>query len=179
MYYDSNFQACNYENVEALLQYHNDYLSRQVTILLRKQFTRGCYDHGLRGLPTLLRVVLRLKVKRGDEDDAVCDAIKALLKQLDISWMDSDRSFTTEILRVISIFIYDFTELEAAAAAASTASEATDGRKSKTDDEKLHRDYATSEIRKGALTTLVKSKPYLKCIIKAKKIRVPGIPRFC
>ncbi len=127
--------------METCLARHSDFLSRQVTILLRKQFTRNSFNSDLQGLPTLSRVVLRLRITASSENDpALCDAIRALLKQLDISWMDSDRKLTTEILRVIAIFIYDFTRLSL-----STSTE-------KAKNEKLR----VASSPKGALTTLVK-----------------------
>ena len=85
-----------------MLEAHVVFLCRQLTLLLRKHFTnslearkRPC------GLPTLLRVVLKL-----DHDGkALRDVINVLLKQLDISWMDTDVSLTQEILSIIAIFV--------------------------------------------------------------------------
>ena len=85
-----------------MLEAHVVFLCRQLTLLLRKHFTnslearkRPC------GLPTLLRVVLKL-----DHDGkALRDVINVLLKQLDISWMDTDVSLTQEILNIIAIFV--------------------------------------------------------------------------
>ena len=43
---------------------------------------------------------------KGQCDEKVLrDVILVLLKQLDISWMDTDETFTQEILNVISIFV--------------------------------------------------------------------------
>ena len=53
------------------------------------------------GLPTLLRVVLKLPI----QDKALNDVISTLLWQLDLSWMSTDPSLTQEILFVISIFV--------------------------------------------------------------------------
>ena len=85
-----------------MLEFHVVFLCRQLTLLLRKHFTnsvearkRPC------GLPTLLRVVLKLN----HDGKTLRDVINVLLKQLDISWMDTDLSLTQEILSVIAIFV--------------------------------------------------------------------------
>ena len=78
-------------------------MSRQLVLLLRQHFMRSSENESGRpaGLPTLLRVVLKLQI----QDNALKDVISTLLWQLDLSWMSADPSLTQEILFVISIFV--------------------------------------------------------------------------
>ena len=77
-------------------------MSRQLVLLLRQHFMRSENECGRpAGLPTLLRVVLKLQI----QDNALKDVISTLLWQLDLSWMSADPSLTQEILFVISIFV--------------------------------------------------------------------------
>ena len=46
-------------------------------------------------------IVLKLK----KDDKSVRDVINTLLRQLDLSWMDADLSLTTEILKIVCIFV--------------------------------------------------------------------------
>ena len=39
------------------------------------------------------------------DDKSVRDVINTLLRQLDLSWMDADLSLTTEILKIVCIFV--------------------------------------------------------------------------
>ena len=79
-------------------------MSRQLTLLLRKHYTRTNDLERPQGLSNLLRVILKLK----KDDKAVRDTINTLLRQLDLSWMDADVSLTTEILKIVCIFINNF-----------------------------------------------------------------------
>ena len=78
-------------------------MSRQLTLLLRKHYLRNDLERP-QGLSNLLRVVLMLK----RDDKSVRDAIDTLLRQLDISWMDADLTLTTEILKIVSIFVHSY-----------------------------------------------------------------------
>ena len=44
-----------------------------------------------------------MKLKK--DDKSVRDVINTLLRQLDLSWMDADLSLTTEILKIVCIFV--------------------------------------------------------------------------
>lgn len=100
------FKAAGYEGIEQLLEAHSGFISRQLSLLLRKHFSLGLDKSRPTGLPTLLRVVLKLN--KNEDDKALRDVISVLLRQLDISWMDSDASLTQDILNVISIFVRNF-----------------------------------------------------------------------
>ena len=77
------------------------------------------------GLPTLLRIVLQL----GLDQKSLRDVIAVLLRQLDISWMDTDVSLTTDILGVIAIFVTNFPSIGAADNEEDDASKSDDGAK--------------------------------------------------
>lgn len=98
-------KACDFEDISALLDSQADFLCRELTILLRRQFTRKRCTRA-QGLPTLLRVVMKLKSSR--DEVSLRDTVASLLTQLDVSWMDVDKSLTTEILRIMAIFVHDF-----------------------------------------------------------------------
>jgi len=93
-------KAIGYKNITSLLETHLEYMSRQLTLLLRKHFMRNDLERP-QGLSNLLRIVLKLK----KDDKSVRDVINTLLRQLDLSWMDADLSLTTEILKIVCIFV--------------------------------------------------------------------------
>ena len=85
-------------------------MSRQLVLLLRQHFMRSSENESGRpaGLPTLLRVVLKLQI----QDNALKDVISTLLWQLDLSWMSADPSLTQEILFVILIFVTNLPKID-------------------------------------------------------------------
>ena len=119
--------------MQNLLEAHSDFLSRQLVLLLRQHFTRYNDCQRPPGLPTLLRVVLKLQI----EDKSLTDVISTLLWQLDLSWMSTDASLTQEILFVISIFVTNLPKLNQAKNTENSEAEAS---------------------KKGKITKLVKGK---------------------
>jgi hypothetical protein len=138
--------AYNSQDIASMLKDNLDYLCRELAILLRKYLSASSRNkqHGTRrpeGLPTLLKAVLKLqdiKCEKVVELPELRDTIEALLHQLDLSWIDPDRSVTTEILQIINVFTNAFAE-------SSSANKITTNKKS-----------CNSEPQKGVLTQLVK-----------------------
>ena len=110
--------ANNYTNIEAMLRENLDYLSRELAILLRKYLsasskTRKKGKERPDGLPTLLKAVLKtqnLNCPKIVDLAELRDTIEVLLYQLDLSWVDPDKSVTTEILQIITIFTNAFAD---------------------------------------------------------------------
>ena len=100
-----------------MLKDNLDYMCRELTILLRRHLSASSRSrqNGIgrpEGLPTLLKAVLKLQDIKSEEITELPelrDAIEALLHQLDLSWIDPDKSVTTEILQIIRIFTNAFT----------------------------------------------------------------------
>ena len=123
-------KAGNYTSIRDLLVAHEDFMCRQLTLLLRQHFTSSNTITNRRpsGLPSLLRVVLQLGLH--SDQKSLRDVIAVLLRQLDISWMDTaDVSLTTDILGVIAIFVTNFPSIGAADNEEDDASKSDDGAK--------------------------------------------------
>ena len=116
-------------------------MSRQLTLLLRKHYMRNDLERP-QGLSNLLRVVLMLK----RDDKSVRDAIDTLLRQLDISWMDADLTLTTEILKIVSIFVHSYRQEETKPSSSVESS---------------------SEKERGKMTKLIKGN--IQCLVYASK----------
>lgn len=110
-------KGCGFDDIPTLLIHHVDFMGRDLAILLRQMYSPlkspsptkllGHQNHfGLVGIPTLLKVVLRLK-NVGDYP-GLRDALESLLDQLDLSWLHPNKSLTTKILRIILIFVQSF-----------------------------------------------------------------------
>lgn len=125
-----------------------DYLSRDLTLSLRQFSNRSRYPNVLIGLPTLLKVVLKLK-NVGDYP-GLKDALQALLVQLDLSWTDPESPLTIQILEIILIFVKSFkpvfdSEENASKMEAENSNCASSG-------------WRERNLEKGALTQLVLGK---------------------
>ena len=83
-----------------------DYLSRDLTLNLRQFSHRSKNCNVQVGLPTLLKVVLKLK-NVGDYP-GLQDALESLLVQLDLSWTDPEAPLTIQILEILLIFVKSF-----------------------------------------------------------------------
>eukprot|EP00095_Tigriopus_kingsejongensis_P009361 maker-scaffold488_size158317-snap-gene-0.29 protein:Tk09361 transcript:maker-scaffold488_size158317-snap-gene-0.29-mRNA-1 annotation:"telo2-interacting protein 1 homolog isoform x1" len=112
-------KGCDFEDIRGLLLANVDYLGRELALLLRQMHLRdpangppGGKDRrpalvgGVRGIPTLLKVVLRLK--NTDDYPGLRDTLQSLLDQLDISWLHSDKAVSARILRIILLFVQSF-----------------------------------------------------------------------
>ena len=123
-----------------MLSCNIDYLSRDLTLCLRQYSNRSRASNVEIGLPTLLKVVLKLK-NVGDYP-GLQDALQSLLVQLDLSWTDPEAPLTIQILEIILIFVKSF--------------EPVDKEEEKLKDERC-RKYTWTErnFEKGALTQLV------------------------
>ena len=110
--------ANKYQDVPSMLKDNLDYLCRELAILLRRHLSASSKSRriGLKrpeGLPTLLKAVLviqDLKCDKVNNLPELRDTVEVLLHQLDLSWIDPDRSITTEILQVINIFTSAFSQ---------------------------------------------------------------------
>ena len=110
--------ANNYEDVPSMLNDNLDYLCRELAILLRKYLSASSKSRQKgterpEGLPTLLKAVLviqNLKCEKVANLPELRDTVEVLIHQLDLSWIDPDKSITTEILQVINIFTSAFAE---------------------------------------------------------------------
>ena len=137
----------SFSDIASMLTDNLDYLCRELAILLRKHLSASSRSKrtGLNrpeGLPTLLKAVLKIqnsKVHTVVDLPELRDTVEVLLRQLDLSWIDPDKSITTEILQVINIFIDGFQE-----------------KSSEYDKSASESAWRNVNCEKGALTQLVK-----------------------
>ena len=118
LYYSLNdlADANKYPDVASMLKDNLDYLCRELAILLRKHLSASSKirQKGIErpeGLPTLLKAILAIqdvKCEKVNDLPELRDTVEVLLHQLDLSWIDPDKSITTEILQVITIFTKAF-----------------------------------------------------------------------
>eukprot|EP00094_Tigriopus_californicus_P007931 TCALIF_07635-PA protein Name:"Similar to TTI1 TELO2-interacting protein 1 homolog (Homo sapiens)" AED:0.15 eAED:0.15 QI:56/0.85/0.87/1/0.85/0.87/8/48/808 len=112
-------KGCEFHDISALLTHHVDFLGRDLTLLLRQMYSNNGpkspnqthllgnqRSSPLLGIPTLLKVVLRLK--NVGNYPGLRDALGSLLDQLDLSWLHPNKSLTTKILRIILVFVQSF-----------------------------------------------------------------------
>lgn len=110
--------ANGFVDIASMLRENLDYICRELAVLLRKYLSASSkfkQKSSIRpeGLPTLLKAVLKiqdLQCQTISDLPELRDTIEVLLHQLDLSWIDPDKSVTTEILQVINIFTKAFVE---------------------------------------------------------------------
>lgn len=113
-------QCSNNSGITSMLDGHCEMLCRSLSLLFRKFLTNKNEAKNRsrpRGLCLLLNVVLKLQQIRSKTESSISESkefrpqpelkhiILVLLDQLDISWMDPDKSVTQEILNIISMFV--------------------------------------------------------------------------